>query len=89
MTKVFVHYKAALESSEPTNVELLFSRVPVVGEIVFFEQKSYEVCRVDHYPERKQVEAEMKGYPEDAEVWLVEKDVPATPPELGLDPFLG
>jgi len=89
MTNVFVHYEKSLDSSEATNVELLFSRVPVVGEIVFFEKKSYAVCRVDHHPERNQVDAEMKGYPEDAEVWLVEREVPTVPPELGLDPFLG
>jgi len=85
MTNVFVHYKASQESTETTNVELLFSRVPVAGEIAFINGKAYVVCRVDHYPERNsKPRAEMKGYPEDVEVWLVETDVPAVPAELGL-----
>ena len=85
MTNVFVHYKKSKAATEPTNVEMLFSRLPVAGEAVFMNEKSYVVCRVDHYPQRDgKPEAQMEGYPEDAEIWLVEKDVPATPAEFGL-----
>jgi hypothetical protein len=83
MTNVFVHYKASPESSETTNAELLFSRVPVAGEIVFINAKTYAVCRVDHHPERNPKPGdEMKAYPEDVEVWLVQTDVPTVPAEL-------
>lgn len=61
--------------------EMFFSRVPVVGEIVHFERRTYEVVRVDHYPERNSgPEGDPNdpgfGIPEDAEIFLVRKEVP-------------
>jgi hypothetical protein len=82
MTNVFVHYRKLGDlSGETTQIEMLFSRAPVVGEIVYIDSKDsagYEVVRVDHHPHRNpKPSKQLEGYPEDIEVWLLRKgDLP-------------
>lgn len=83
MTNVFVHYRKQ-GSNELINSEMLFSRVPIKGEIVYIERASYEVVRVDHHPDRNsdtrtKNQLEELGFPQDAELWLSNISIDATP----------
>lgn len=82
MTNVFVHHLTA--TGELCNREMFFSRAPVTGEIVYVEDESYEVIRVDHHPGRNNSpkdtrESPSNGVPEDVEIWLVRKSVSGNP----------
>lgn len=79
---MFVHFLA--DNGQLQNREMLFSRAPVVGEVVYVDDRSYEVMRVDHHPGRNVDQSGSRvnhpeGIPEDVEIWLVRKDVPNNP----------
>ena len=73
MTDVFVHYWQP-GKTDPTNEEMLFSRLPVPGESVYIGEARYEVFRVDHRPEKatkgRKSDQRVQGYPNDADIWL-------------------
>ncbi len=78
MTNVFVHYREQI-SDRLINSEMLFSRVPINGELVYIEQVGYEVVRVDHHPERNANEREnsqntIRNAPQDVEIWVTRID---------------
>ncbi|MEZ4308712.1 MAG: hypothetical protein R3F14_11780 [Polyangiaceae bacterium] len=82
MTNVFVHFRTP--DGELYNREMFFSRAPVAGEIVYVDNDSYEVIRVDHHPGRNNAPKDSRtavsaGVPEDVEIWLVKKDASPCP----------
>jgi len=82
VTNVFVHFLT--DDGQLKSDGMLFSRAPVAGEVVYVDDNSYEVMRVDHHPGRNVDQSGSRatpftGVPEDVDIWLIRKDVPPNP----------